>query len=198
MDRTDWMDLLGLHEDEVPRLLVLEPDRQATARHAGQVEAAHPLHAADHRGRAEAMPVARQVTGGRLLVRGRVAGERGVPGVVALPAVGGSEDRPHLESRGRLERGGADRRRRLDAVVPAPGQREEPRGEDGGDDSADRRSGHPTVTFTSLEATPVSLSTTRNRLTPWKLVWTYVAKVSLLTTAVTGNSCQEPPENFST
>ena len=25
MDRNDWMDLLGLHEDEVPRLLVLEP-----------------------------------------------------------------------------------------------------------------------------------------------------------------------------
>lgn len=25
MDRTDWMALLGLHEDEVPRLLVLEP-----------------------------------------------------------------------------------------------------------------------------------------------------------------------------
>ena len=25
MDRTDWMDLLGLREDEVPRLLVLEP-----------------------------------------------------------------------------------------------------------------------------------------------------------------------------
>lgn len=25
MDRADWMDLLGLHEDEIPRLLVLEP-----------------------------------------------------------------------------------------------------------------------------------------------------------------------------
>lgn len=56
----------------------------------------------------------------------------------------------------------------------------------------------PTVTLTSLEETPVSLSVTRKRLTPWKLVWTYVAKVSLLTTAVTGKSCQEPPENFST
>lgn len=39
MDRTDWMDLLGLSDSEVPRLLVLEPTwwrvRTAAARLRG-------------------------------------------------------------------------------------------------------------------------------------------------------------------
>ena len=50
------------------------------------------------------------------------------------------------------------------------------------------RCGQPTVTLTSLDCRPLSVSTTRNRFRPAWLVWTYVVNVSSLTETVTGKS----------